>query len=100
MEEIVLNSSKYSIPTTITAAVLCVATVADQNQIPLRYYSLPDSTIKERAWEEQYIPGNTWDDNYKKIETIHKFAVTLLQDSEDIPEEFAKVINEDFWEII
>jgi hypothetical protein len=26
--------------------------------------------------------------------------ITLLQNSEDIPEKFAKVINEDFWEII
>jgi hypothetical protein len=35
-----------------------------------------------------------------RMERIYRFAVTLLQDTEDIPEEFAKVLNDDFWEII
>jgi len=100
MSEIKLNTTKYLIPTSITAAALCIATVADHSQLPLKYYSMPDFSIKQRAWEEQYIPSNTWGDVYIKIETIHKFAVTLLKESEDIPEDFAKVINEDFWEII
>jgi hypothetical protein len=31
------------------------------------------------------------DFNAKKVETIHKFAASLLQKSEDMPEEFARV---------
>lgn len=94
-----MTEIKYSIPTSITTAALCLAAVIDQDQIPQENYSLPNATIKQRFWEEQYVPSNSWDD-YKKIATIHTFAVTLLKDSEDIPEEFARVINEDFWEII
>lgn len=94
-----MTEIKYSIPTSITTAALCLATIVDQDQIPQENYTLPNATIKQRFWEEQYIPSDSWDD-YKKIETLHKFAVTLVKDSEDIPEEFVKVINEDFWEII
>lgn len=33
-------------------------------------------------------------------EVIYKFALSLMQNSEDIPEEFAKIINDDFWELL
>lgn len=33
------------------------------------------------------------------MERIYRLAVTLLQDTEDVPEEFAKVLNDDFREI-
>ncbi|MGI0011226.1 MAG: hypothetical protein ACREAE_07485 [Nitrosopumilaceae archaeon] len=94
MLNIALNASKYSIPTTLTAAALYVGPF----QLPLEYHSMPHFAINRRPWEEQYIPKAL--DANVKMERIHKFAVALLQDTEDIPEEFAKILNEDFWEII
>jgi hypothetical protein len=101
MTEIKLNATRYFIPTSITAAALCIVTATDQDQLPLEYYSsLPDFSIRQKAWEEQYVPSNSLANDFQNIETIQRFVVTLLRESEDIPEEFAKVINEDFWEII
>ena len=36
----------------------------------------------------------------EKLEIISKFSSGLLNNMKDIPEDFAKVINEDFWKII
>ena len=100
MTEISLNTSKISIPTSITAAALFVSLFAEQNQLPSDYYPLAQFRINNNAWEDQYLPTNNYDFYSNKMMTIHQFALNLLQESENIPEEFAKVINEDFWEII
>ena len=99
MTEIFLNTSKISIPTSTTAATLFFSTCSEQNQLPSEYYPLPLFKLNN-IWEEQYLPTNNYDTYSDKMLTIHKFALNLLQESEDIPEEFAKIINEDFWEII
>jgi hypothetical protein len=54
--------------------------------------------LNRKPWEEQYIPQAL--DTDVKMGRIYNFAVALLQDTEDIPEQFAKILNEDFWEII
>lgn len=101
MTDILLSSSKFSIPTTLSAAAtLMITTISDNNQLPYEYHSIPQFQINDKVWEEQYVPQKLSDDYFDKINAIHQFAVQLIQDSEDIPEEFAKIINEDFWEII
>lgn len=102
MTEISLNNSKISIPTSITATALFVSSFMGQNQLPSDYYPLTQSGIKDNIWEDQYLPTILYDfdSDSNKMKIIHNFALTLLHESEDIPEEFAKVINEDFWEII
>ena len=100
MTEISSNTSKVSIPISITAAALFATTIMGQYQLPSDYYALPQLVIKDKIWEDQYIPRIIYDSDAEKIETIHYFASSLLNESEDIPEEFAKIINEDFWEII
>jgi len=96
MLDIALNISKYSIPTTLTSA-LHVAPITGPNQIPREYHALP--YFVARPWEEQYLPKTLIDD-HGKLERIYQFAVNWLQESEDIPDEFAKILNEDFWEIV
>jgi len=100
MTELSLNTSKISIPTSMTAAALFATTFTGQYQLPSEYYALPQLVIKDKIWEDQYIPRMLYDSDAEKIETIHNFASSLLNESEDIPEEFAKIINEDFWEIL
>jgi len=100
MTEISLNTSKVSIPTSITAAALFVTSFIGQNQFPTDYYALPQFGMKEKSWEDYYLPKILYDSDSEKIEIIHNFVSSLLNESEDIPEEFAKIINEDFWEIL
>ena len=100
MTELSLNTSKISIPTSMTAAALFATTFMVQYQLPSEYYALPQIGIKDKIWEDQYIPRILYDSDADKIEIIHHFASSLLNESEDIPEEFAKIINEDFWEIL
>lgn len=100
MTELSLNTSKISIPTSMTAAALFASTFMGPYQLPSDYYALPQIGIKDKIWEDQYIPRMFYDSDAEKIETIHNFAYNLLNESEDIPEEFAKIINEDFWEIL
>ncbi len=101
MTDISLNASKFTIPISITAATLMIATLVDSNnRVPAYYHSIPKFQLTDKAWEEQYIPKSFSDDYSKKIKIIHRFALNLVQNSEDIPADFAEVINEDFWDII
>lgn len=36
----------------------------------------------------------------EKIEILQKFATFLIQHSEDIPIEFAEIVQENFWDLI
>lgn len=96
MEYSTFNTSKFSISTTLTAAALYVA---GPPQLPLEYYSIPYITVDHRPWEEQYIP-KALNNDYDRMEGIYKFAMSLMQNAEDIPGEFAKILNDDFWEIL
>ena len=100
MTELSLNASKVSIPTSMTTAALFATTFMAEYQLSLDYYALPQFGIKDKIWEDQYIPRMLYDSDAEKIEIIHHFASSLLNESENIPEEFAKIINEDFWEIL
>jgi hypothetical protein len=100
MTELSLNTSTISIPTSITAAAFFVSSFVGQNQLPSEYYPLPQFGSKNNIWEDQYLPKIRYESDSDKIEIIHNFASSLLNDSEDIPAEFAKIIHEDFWEIL
>lgn len=106
MTEISLSNSKILIPATITAAILCFSPATEYANLPNNCYSIPSFNLqngysfKNKYWEETYKFSDIDTEYYEKIETIHKFALTLLKESEDIPAEFAKVIEEDFWEIV
>jgi len=97
MTEIALNTSKFLVPTTITMATLCIP---EQNQMPQRYYPLSSFSLTDKIWEGHYIPNSTKNENVEKIQIIHNFASQLINETEDIPEEFARILNEDFWDII
>lgn len=93
--EIILNASKFSIPTTLTAAALYVGSL----QLPTEYHLMPHYTFDQKPWEEQFVP-KTLNVDFIRMEQIYQFAVALLQNTEDIPIEFAKTLNDDFWEIL
>lgn len=100
MTAISFNTSKISVPASLTSSVLFVSAFEEQNQLPSAYYPLAQFRLKENVWEDQYLPTKNYDLYADKMMAIHKLALNFLQESENIPEEFAKVINEDFWEII
>lgn len=95
------NTSKISIPTSLTTATLLfVEQDESPNELPSEYYHLPYFRLKKDIWEDQYFPEGDYDFYSDEIMIIHNFALSLLQESENIPSKFAEIINEDFWEII
>jgi hypothetical protein len=100
MTDIQLINSKFTIPTTLTAATILIAAFSDYNQLPIENHTITQYQIKEKVWEEQYVAEKFSINDFDKFKAIHQFAVDLAHDSENIPEKFAEVINEDFWDII
>jgi hypothetical protein len=71
-------------------------------------YSIPDREIhliQNRSWESPYTPTSTslnpldYTDN-EKLEILQNFAVNLTSDMKDIPVDFARVLYENFWELV
>lgn len=100
MSEIVLNKGRFLIPTTLTAATLIIVASSDQIVKPIDYDAMAPFSIKQREWEESYQPSSIQDKDYERLQTIQQFANDLLSETYDIPLDFAKVLNEEFWDII
>ncbi len=56
MTDIHLINSKFTIPTTLTAATILIAAFSDYNQLPVENHTIIQYQIKNKVWEEQYIP--------------------------------------------
>jgi len=92
---------RYVIPITITAACLQVHDLPQVNYVPSNNYDIPNSRLAIYPWEDSYIPSKVDFDLYpNKIEIITIFAKSLLEEMVDIPPEFSKVIDENFWDLI
>jgi hypothetical protein len=92
---------RYAIPMTLTAASLQFYNVTPTNYLPSRDYAIPNFRLMNYPWEDGYIPSRA-DFNLSPsgIETIQLFAINLLEETIDIPPEFSRVIDENFWDLV
>jgi hypothetical protein len=72
-----------------------------ENTIPSRFYDIPATELADETWQtfNSSCLQNALSDR-AKYQTIHDFASKLLQESNDIPPEFAKIIDEEFWNLV
>jgi hypothetical protein len=92
---------RYALPITITAASLQLHDVPQMNYVPSKNYDLPNFRLMNYPWEDSYIPSTVDFSLYPNgIEVIQMFATNLLEEMVDIPPEFSRVIDENFWDLI
>jgi|WetSurMetagenome_2_1015567.scaffolds.fasta_scaffold07745_9 hypothetical protein len=93
-------ATKYFIPLSVTLSLPIFATQSE-NTIPSRFYNIPTIELSDETWpsfDASFFQTSLEDEiTYQSIEN---FASKLLNESTDIPPEFAKIIDEDFWNLI
>jgi hypothetical protein len=89
----------FNIPLSLTTVALVITPFFEPTTC-IDLEKLPCYPIYRNEWEIQYEPSIELNKDSEIIEIINTFAINLIQNSENIPEDFAKVINEDFWKII
>lgn len=92
---------RYAIPITLTAASLQLYDVPQMHYIPSKDCRIPNSRLANYSWEDSYIPAKA-DVIYTTeigVEAIRRFATTLIDGMVDIPPEFSRVIDENFWDL-
>lgn len=109
MNDILTNSKSYSERRfdpnkSVTALALCVLL----NPYPVLSPPLPSSTrsniFNKYPWESgSYTNSNLPLVDYsdlQKVSILKNFAVSLVTNMQDIPPEFAMVLDEHFWELV
>jgi len=94
----------HAVGTSVTTAVLvCGVSVNDQilALMQIKDYQPSQASSSHGLTYDRYSLVN---DNYVEekinIETIHKFASNLLENIEDMPLEFSKAVDDNFWDLI
>ena len=91
--------SKLFIPISLSLIALQSYPLEDALPTPSKNYDLP-IVLQRYSWEE--TKSDQFYDliGHNRYQIIIKFAEKLLNESVDIPPEFSKAINDEFWNIL
>lgn len=91
--------SKLIIPISLSFIALQSYPLEDVLPTPSKNYDLPIAS-QRYSWEE--TKSDQFYDliSHDRYQTIMGFAEKLLNESVDIPPEFSKAINDEFWNIL
>jgi hypothetical protein len=106
MPDLLSERSSYTGKTFIFPYSLTLISLLN-NSIPYNLHSMPEEAkmftplVQTHPWEESYVPVSLIDYSDKeKMDILKSFAANLMSDMQDIPVEFAKVLNDNFWELL
>lgn len=91
-----------TIPTVLMGGLIIngndIANVNFDNRYPT-YVEQESSALSEIS-QTHYATISSSNTNADKLEIIHQFASTLLENIEDLDPEFSQVIDENYWDLI
>lgn len=91
--------SKLILPISLSLVALQFYPLEDALPTPSKNYDLP--IISQRySWEETKADQYYDLIGYSRYQSIIGFAEKMLKESVDIPPEFSKAINDEFWNIL
>jgi len=104
--ELVRNLPKYPhLFGSSTASAVLPSLYEEENIyvfVPSEYYDLPGELRLDHPWEEDLEIDFSSEEinNLISFQTIQGFATKLLENTKDINPEFAKIVSEDFWDLV
>jgi len=94
----------HTVGTSVTTAILfCGVSINDQSLALLQVKTTSSSQVQVShglSFDRYTLVNNSYSQEKKNIETIHKFSSNLLENIEDIPLEFSEAIDENFWDLV
>ena len=91
--------SKLIIPLSLSLIALQSYPFEDALPVPSKNYDLP-IVSKRYSWEETKVDHYYDLIDHNRYQIIKRFTENILKDSVDIPPEFSKAINDEFWNIL
>ena len=91
--------SKLIIPFSLSLIALQDYPLEDALPIPSKNYDLP-IVSKRYSWEETKADQYYDLIGHNRYQIIRRFTENILKESVDIPPEFSKAINDEFWNIL
>lgn len=91
--------SKLIIPFSLSLIALQSYPLEDAFPVPSKNYDLP-IVSKKYSWEETKADQYYDFIGHNRYQIIIKFTENILKESVDIPPEFSKTINDEFWNIL
>lgn len=91
--------SKLMIPLSLSLIALQSYPLEDALPVPSKNYDLP-IVSKIYSWEETKADQYYDLIGYNRYQIIIKFTESILKESVNIPPEFSKAINDEFWNIL
>lgn len=95
----------HTVGTAFTTAILfCGVAINDQTLALLQVIPCQPpaqiGTTYGLTYDRYTLNNESYSDERKNIEIIHKFASNLLANIEDMPLEFSEAVDDNFWELI
>lgn len=90
---------------TATTIMLRTLLIPEGSLVPSKNYAFPityaDTYSREKDFYNPYYQIAEVDQAvFSKIETLYTFASKLIAQSQDLPPEFSKSINDSFWDLV
>ncbi len=99
MPETCNTVSKLIIPLSLSLIALQFYPLEDALPAPSKNYDLPIIS-KKYSWEENKADQYYDLIGHSRYKIITRFTEKILKESVDIPPEFSKAINDEFWNIL
>lgn len=98
------QTRSFILPSSLTAITLASCFYSMPKNLP----AIPNNTesriplVQSRPWENNYTPSSMAIDysDTEKLNILKSFTKNLMSNTQDIPNEFAKILSEQFWELI
>jgi hypothetical protein len=101
MIELRTAATKFLVPLTVTLSTLPIFSFDDSELLPSSTYTIFLNDAHDINWDNyDCISPLQKSQDEINYETISNFASKLVNDTSDIPPEFAKVLVNDFWNLV
>jgi CRISPR/Cas system-associated protein Csx1 len=91
--------TKYLIPLSITISTIFQS--SEQSLLPFSNHMIHINETNDINWENyDSVYSSLKQSDLINYEIITRFASKILNESSDIPPEFSKILNEEFWNLL
>lgn len=94
----------HAVGTSLTTAILVFGVSTNDETLALMQIqsSQPSQASSNHglSYDRYTLINDSYTEEKRNIETIHEFSSNLLENIEDIPLEFSKVVDDNFWDLI
>ena len=96
-----LAITKLLVPLSVTMALPVFDLDTGDSICPAQFHDIPRSEFSEDCWRSfDSLSSRPVQEDHVRYRAVTGFASRLLRETSDMPADFAKVIDDEFWNLV